>query len=59
MFLPLDDLIEENMPNFMEKASGVRDSLRQSDGKIYGMPSINEAYHVMYGNKMWMNSDKL
>ena len=59
MLIPLDDLIEKNMPNFMANASYTLDSIRQSDGKIYGLPSINEAYHVMYGNKMWMNSYKL
>ena len=47
------------MPNFMANASDKLNSIRQSDGKIYGLPSINEAYHVLYGNKMWMNSFKL
>lgn len=59
MLLPLDGLIEANMPNFMANAAHTLDSIRQSDGKIYGLPSINEAYHVLYGNKMWMNSFKL
>ena len=59
MLLPLDGMIEANMPNFMANASDKLNSIRQSDGKIYGLPSINEAYHVLYGNKMWMNSFKL
>lgn len=60
MFLPLNDLIEKNMPNLMANFGKEKlETLKQSDGNIYGLPVFNEAYHVMYGDKVWANTHVL
>lgn len=59
MFLQLDDLIEPNMPNYMAGMSEYNDLIRQSDGHIYALPVLNEAYHMYYPDKMWANTYKM
>lgn len=62
LLMPIEDLIEENMPNFMKYVNehpGFLDRLRQSDGHIYGLPAINDCYHCKYRNKMWVNTAHL
>lgn len=62
LLIPLEDLIEENMPNFMAYCKENPDllgSITQPDGHIYGLPSINDCYHCKYRNKMWVNTKHL
>lgn len=59
MFLPLNDLIEPNMPNYMANMKDYTEVIRQSDGNIYGLPTLNEAYHMYYPDKIWANTYKL
>ncbi|MDO5732924.1 MAG: extracellular solute-binding protein [Eubacteriales bacterium] len=58
LLLPLEDLIDENMPNlsaFLNENPEIRKQMVQIDGHIYGLPSINQCYHCSYRNKMWVN----
>ncbi len=62
LLLPIEDLIDDNMPNFkayLEKNPDLLGSITQPDGHIYGLPSINECYHCKYRNKMWVNTAHL
>ncbi len=65
VFAPLDSYIDSVMPNFkayLEKNPQVRGMMTAIDGKIYGLPNINECYHCSYSQKMWINKawlDKL
>lgn len=55
---PLNDLIEENMPNFsalMANDPQIEKLISQNDGTIYSMPGINECYHCNYSQKMYIN----
>ena len=59
ILLPLDDLLEEHAPNFlkaMEYYEQGLDLIRQADGHIYSLPSINPCYHCTYAEKMWINT---
>ncbi|MEG0579613.1 MAG: extracellular solute-binding protein, partial [Niameybacter sp.] len=58
LLLPLNDYIENNTTNLkavFEELDYLKDALTAPDGNIYGLPSINLAYHVMYPNKLWLN----
>lgn len=58
LLLPLEDLIKKNMPNFMkyvEQRPEIWEQITQTDGHIYGLPTINDCYHCKYRNKMWVN----
>lgn len=59
VFLPLNDLIEPNMPNFMSNMKDYLDTVKQSDGNIYGIPELNEAYHMYYPDKLWADTWKM
>lgn len=59
VFLPLNDLIEPNMPNFMANMKDYLDTVKQSDANIYGIPELNEAYHMYYPDKLWANTFKM
>lgn len=62
MLLPIEDLIEENMPNFskvLEEMPELRGQITETDGHIYGLPAINQCYHCQYRNKMWVNTAAL
>jgi putative aldouronate transport system substrate-binding protein len=57
-FVPIDDLIEKYGVEFkkaVEKVPEMIDISRASDGKIYGLPDLNECYHCMYAQRMWIN----
>lgn len=56
ILIPLDDLIEENMPNYTATMGEYIDSTRQTDGHIYAISELNECYHCTYGKKMWVNT---
>lgn len=62
LLLPLENLIKENMPNFMayvKERPEIWGQITQSDGHIYGLPSINDCYHCKFRNKMWVNTKHL
>ena len=57
--IDLTDLIETQMPNFkkfLDETPGLRGQITAIDGKIYTLPRFNEAYHVTYSHKMWVNT---
>jgi putative aldouronate transport system substrate-binding protein len=65
LFLPLNDYIDKYMPNFkayLAKNPSVKGMITAIDGKIYGLPNVNECYHCGFSQKMWINKvwlDKL
>lgn len=62
MFLPLNDLIENNAPIFksiLDARPEVKDSITALDGNIYSLPSLQDCYHCGYSQKMWINQDWL
>jgi putative aldouronate transport system substrate-binding protein len=62
LFMPLNDLIDKDMPNFkayLAQNPGVRGMITAIDGKIYGLPNVNECYHCGLSQKMWINKDWL
>lgn len=60
-FIQLDDLIEEHGYYFnsaMEEfGPGMLDSMRLSDGHIYGIPDTNDCYHCSVSRKLWVNQE--
>lgn len=56
IFIQLDDLLEENAPNYMKMVGDNLGVMRQTDGHMYSMGGVNECYHCMYGKKMWVNT---
>ena len=59
ILLQLEDLIEQNMPNYTANMKNYIDMTKQSDGHIYGLAELNEAYHMYYPDKLWANTYKL
>ncbi len=59
ILIQLDDLIYENMPNYVERMGDYIDQTRQTDGHIYQIAGLNDCYHCMYGRKMWVNTHYL
>lgn len=65
VLIPLNDLIETYAPNIkktMETISDYKSEITAPDGNIYALPQVNECYHCMYSQKMWINKawlDKL
>lgn len=62
LFLPLNDYIDQYMPNlkaYLQSHPEVRGMITAIDGKIYGLPNINECYHCSYSQKMWINKSWL
>lgn len=60
IFIPLDELIEENCPNIcqrFEEHPNWKENMTRSDGQIYGIPSVDSAGvgHVNCAYKMWIN----
>lgn len=62
---PINDLIvkySQWLRQDLDKIEGWRDYITAPDGKIYGLPYLNECFHCLYYNKMWVNKkwlDKL
>jgi putative aldouronate transport system substrate-binding protein len=48
-----------NLKAYMAKNPGLKGMMTAIDGKIYGLPNINECYHCGYCEKMWINKDWL
>ena len=62
IFRPLDDLIENEMPNlkkYLDENPNVKKDITALDGHIYTFPSISEYTHVKYAQKMWINKEWL
>lgn len=61
---PVEDLIEQNAPNFMsalEKDPSLRKQLTSEDGHIFGLPTydagfVPESKDVMYINQEWLKA---
>jgi putative aldouronate transport system substrate-binding protein len=62
VLMPLDDLIDKYGVE-TKKMWSTREQVRlnqiQSDGKIYGMPNVNECFHCYYSMKYYVNVDWL
>ena len=56
ILIPLDDLIEANMPNYTKAMGQYINNTRQTDGHIYGIAGLNECYHCKYAKKLWINN---
>lgn len=57
VFLPLNDYIEKYGVEFKkvyEAFPQVKDLITLRDGKIYGLPHINDCYHCSMSQKMWV-----
>ena len=62
VFLPLNDLIDENAPNIkkaMEEISYLKSGATAPDGNIYALPAVNECFHCSRYGKMWINTEWL
>src|SRR5699024_5514757 len=59
VIVPLNDLIEEYAPNIkkaMEEYPRFKKMSTAPDGKIYGIPQLNDCYHCSYPAKYWINT---
>jgi putative aldouronate transport system substrate-binding protein len=62
IYLPLNDLIEQNAPNitaYFAKYPWVKEDITSPDGKIYGIPAIDggakRVVHTAMDYKVWFN----
>ena len=59
VLLPLNDLIDKYAPNVkahLEKYPYYKANAVAPDGKIYGIPQLEECYHCSFENKLWANT---
>lgn len=57
IFLPLNDLIEQygsNVKNAFERYPLAKEVATATDGKIYGLPEINDCFHCSVSQKLWI-----
>ena len=57
LLLPLDDYIEKYGVEFKkvyEAYPQIKDLITMLDGKIYGLPHVNDCYHCSMAQKMWV-----
>ena len=57
LLLPLNDYIEEYGVEFKkvyEAYPQIEDLITMLDGKIYGLPHVNDCYHCSMSQKMWV-----
>jgi putative aldouronate transport system substrate-binding protein len=65
VFLPLNDMIDKygiEMQKMFKENPVYKDLITAPDGKIYALPQVNECYHCMYKQRMWIHKpwlDKL
>ncbi|WP_193106210.1 hypothetical protein [Brachybacterium sp. FME24] len=63
LFIPLDKLIDENAPHILDMFDSfpnMRQQYTAPDGKLYGVPSMNDCYHCKSANvRTWINQDWL
>jgi putative aldouronate transport system substrate-binding protein len=58
IFLPLEDLYEKYAyysKGTYDRIDSLPDALVQTDGHIYALGSINQCFHCMYMEKLWIN----
>ncbi len=58
ILLDLKPLIEEQtiyLKQILQAREDIRKSITTPEGKIYGLPIVNEVYHSKYPSKMWVN----
>jgi putative aldouronate transport system substrate-binding protein len=59
VLIPLNDLIEKygpNIQNTMNQIEEYKSEITAPDGNIYALPQVNDCYHCMYSQKMWINN---
>ncbi len=59
LILPLNDLIEEQSIWFkkaLEEYSELEDFITTPDGNIYALPQIDDGLHMIFPQKMWINT---
>ena len=60
MIIPLDEYIDEYMVYMHEALEtfpiGSLDTIRQYDGKIYGLPIMSDCFHCVNAAKIWINT---
>ncbi|WP_248930372.1 ABC transporter substrate-binding protein [Paenibacillus hamazuiensis] len=57
VFLPLNDLIDKygvEMKKMFADNAFYKDLITAPDGKIYALPQVNECYHCMFQQRMWV-----
>ncbi|OON93568.1 MAG: hypothetical protein ATN31_06030 [Candidatus Epulonipiscioides saccharophilum] len=62
IFIPLNDLIEENAPNIkkaLDENPLIKDAFTSTDGNMYGLPRIGKTKGTEYCYKMWINHEWL
>ncbi|MGB3329453.1 MAG: extracellular solute-binding protein [Thermomicrobiales bacterium] len=61
-FIDLSDKLEANAPNFLALSKdwdASRQMVTSPDGKIFGLPAINDCYHCSMPQKFWINQEWL
>lgn len=59
VIIPLNDLIDQYGPNIkkaLDSNATFKSLTVAPDGKIWGIGMLNECYHCLYPNKMWVNT---
>jgi putative aldouronate transport system substrate-binding protein len=62
IFIPIDELIAKQgywYQKAIEQIPELPGAIIQSDGHIYGLPNINQAFHTFFLTKAWLNQDWL
>lgn len=60
VLIPVDDYIKNDMVHIHENITGEQlDTLKQLDGKTYGLPIFTDCFHCSLAAKMWINTDWL
>ncbi|MEG2381508.1 MAG: extracellular solute-binding protein, partial [Oscillospiraceae bacterium] len=57
ILLDLAELIDKNtiyLKEIFKNRPDIKNDITAPDGKIYGLPQINEVYHTQYPAKMWV-----
>ncbi len=60
VFTPLNDLIEAHgveIKKMFDAVDYIEKGITTPDGNIYTLPQVNECYHCIYAQKMWINQD--
>ena len=58
VFIPLNDLIDKygvEIKKMFDEVDYIKPSITAPDGNIYGLPQVNECYHCMFSQKLWIN----
>ena len=62
LFLPLNNLIEQygvEIKRMFSEVSYIEAGITTPDGNIYSLPQVNECFHCMYPQKMYINKSWL